>query len=747
MPQTALEDPSRPPASSAGASLGSDRRPSIALRTEGLSALFEALSFSIYVGLVVRELLASRAALGGFAASLVVSAVAAALFPRAHDTLAALRIAVWIACSVPAASSESVGGRVLLAGAAFGVMAAAVRRALYRGPAPRFHFDPTTFLHNLPGRLAEAAALTGIVAGHILMLFAVAFMRARASQFRVAWFDVLPFLAATASVVFALVVRRRAQPIVAALRAGRTGDETVLRAGLLAAEGLPTYLAVVNFALWGTCAVITTSVAPRATGLSGTELVGIAIVALLFGSGVAIHQRAFQRSILVPAVKRLRAWVEPLPDERAPESLRTRLVVDFALPVVSVCMLFLLATVALYVTLVRERGGEPSWVEVLPIVAACVVVTFAATTLTIRSAEDLARPINELAAATIRVASGATAEPLPPLAGPREVVAMARSAEQMRTSLVHTIADLDAERASLERRVDERARELRTALLDLGQAQAALVHGEKMASLGHLVANVAHEINNPLSAVKGAVSPIPLAVDELRGLVAVLDEAIARLPEDERRAFEDRRRALAPDDALRDLLDAADLVTRAAGRAARIVDGLRRFSRASEAAVPALLEEGLDETLAILGPSLREHQIEVERDFAGLAPLVCRAGELNQVFLNLLANAIGAVSGRSPARIRIGTSENGGAQVVVIEDNGPGISAELRSRIFEPFFTTKAAGEGTGLGLSISRQIVVRHGGEVEVASSDLGGARFVVRLPVAGGSPPNGAGEARGGA
>ncbi len=333
MRQTALDDVPAAPASVASVSVY--QRPSVALRTEGLSALFEALSFSIYVGLVVRELQTSALALWGFSASLALSLGASRIWPRAHDGLAAFRIAVWITCSLPAASAESVGFRVLLAGAAFGVMAGAVRRALYRGPAPRFHFDPATFLHNLPGRLAESAALTGIVAGHILMLFAVAFMRARASQFRVAWFVVLPFLAATASVVFALVVRRRAQPIVTALRAGEAGDEAVLRAGLVAAEGLPTYLAVVNFALWATCAVITTSVAPRATGLSGTELVGIAIVALLFGAGVAIHQRAFQRSILVPAVKRLRAWVAPLPDERAPESLRTRLVVDFALPVVT----------------------------------------------------------------------------------------------------------------------------------------------------------------------------------------------------------------------------------------------------------------------------------------------------------------------------------------------------------------------------------------------------------------------------
>jgi two-component system, NtrC family, sensor kinase len=709
---------------------------------EALAFVYEGLSFSIYVGLVVQEIRTNPVVLGGFAASLVLSAVLSlgGVFRGSFWPLGLVRIGAWVGCSVPAVVFPTAGPRVLWAGLAFGVMAATVRRSLYdraRAGDGQVAFSSRD-IALLPSRLAQSAALTGILGGHILMLFAVAFLRARAVEFRVAWFDVLPLLAALATTTFGLVVRFRLRPVVAALRLGPAGHREGLRDALERAEWTPTYLAIVNFGLWALSAVLTTILAPAATGLSFTELVVVAVVALLFGSGVAIYQRAAQRASLLPAIRRLREWLGEASGQRGPEGLRTRLVVDFAVPVISVCSLFLLATVALYVTLVRERGGTTSWMEVIPIVVACLVVTVAATALTVRSADDLADPINELAAAAGRVAAGTLAEPLPVLVGPREVIALASSAEHMRLTLATTIEALAAERATLEERVELRAAELRVALDNLGQAQSALVHREKMASLGQLVANVAHELNNPLSAVKGAMSPVPVAVDELRVALDVLDEALAKLPDADARSLRARLAASDPRAALDDLVEVSALVMRASNRAARIVDGLRRFSRAAESAVPARLEEGLDETLAILAPLLREAGVTVERVVAepGLPPLLCRLGELNQVFLNLLANAVGAVAGAPRPTIRVSTTllhatEHAGArQCVVIEDNGPGISDELASRIFEPFFTTKAPGSGTGLGLSISRQIVLRHHGELLVGNSDLGGARFSVQLP-----------------
>lgn len=713
---------------------------------EALAIAYEGLSFSIYVGLVVQEIRTNTAVLGGFAASLVLSALLACsavrvgVLGRQFWPLGLVRVGAWVACSLPAVVFPAAGPRVIWAGLAFGVMAATVRSSLYGRASLEESQDSCSMeaIARLPSRLAQAAALTGILGGHILMLFAVAFLRARAVQFRVAWFDVLPLLAALATTTFGLVVRSRLAPVVAALRAGADQPPRALRDALDRAERTPTYLAVVNFSLWGASAVATTILAPQATGLTATELSVVAVVALLFGSGVAIYQRAAQRALLVPAVRRLREWVGESAGARGPESLRTRLVVDFAVPVISVCLLFLLATVALYVTLVRERGGEASWMEVVPIVVACLVVTVAAAALTVRSADDLARPIDELSAAAGRVAAGTLTDPLPVLVGPRELVALASSSEHMRLTLATTIEELAAERATLEERVEQRASELRVALDDLRQAQSALVHREKMASLGQLVANVAHELNNPLSAVKGAMSPVPTAVDELRLAMDVLDTALDRLPPDEAAPLRRKLATAEPRAALDDLTEVSTLVLRASNRAARIVDGLRRFSRASETAMPARIEEGLDETLAILAPLIREAGVTIERLSADppLPPVLCRMGELNQVFLNLLANAIGAVAEMPAKRVRVTTalaSETDGGdlrQCVIVEDSGPGIPEAVRDRIFEPFFTTKAPGSGTGLGLSISRQIVLRHQGALLVDRSDLGGARFSMQIP-----------------
>jgi C4-dicarboxylate-specific signal transduction histidine kinase len=166
----------------------------------------------------------------------------------------------------------------------------------------------------------------------------------------------------------------------------------------------------------------------------------------------------------------------------------------------------------------------------------------------------------------------------------------------------------------------------------------------------------------------------------------------------------------------------------------KIVQNLRSFSRTSGEDVPADLAAGLEETLMLLGPRLRASGVQVVRRFGELGPVVCRAGEINQVFMNLLVNALQALEG-TPAgaarSITIETREDGDAAAVAIEDNGPGVPAGLEKRIFDPFFTTKPRGQGTGLGLSISSDIARRHGGSLVVEAAPSGGARFVCRIPM----------------
>jgi len=252
------------------------------------------------------------------------------------------------------------------------------------------------------------------------------------------------------------------------------------------------------------------------------------------------------------------------------------------------------------------------------------------------------------------------------------------------------IADLNA---TLEARVDDRTRELH-------QAQAQLVHGEKMRSLGQLVAGVAHELNNPIGFVHANLQ--------------LLSEYVPRLVAAQR-AGEDTARI---ENAIEKLLSRSREGTE---RIKQIVADLRTFSRMDQAVL-----------------------IEVERDYGELPPVRCYAGQLNQVFTNLLMNAADAIDGKGKIRIRtrkksrVGPPDHLRASPpdqdgvrIEFHDDGPGMSPEVQARIFEPFFTTKPVGQGTGLGLSISYGIVERHGGRMLVGSAPGEGTTFVIELPL----------------
>jgi two-component system NtrC family sensor kinase len=261
--------------------------------------------------------------------------------------------------------------------------------------------------------------------------------------------------------------------------------------------------------------------------------------------------------------------------------------------------------------------------------------------------------------------------------------------------------------ATLEERVRERTAQLEEAYRELKAAETHLVQSEKMASLGRLVAGVAHEINHPVSFIATSVAPLRRR----------LDKAAKAAPDDAARLLSEAREII-------------DIMARGAERTTAIVRDLRSFSRLGEAVrKPADLQEGLEVTLRLLEGRWRD-RLTIHRDFEPLPPVECDPGQMNQVFMNLLANACDAAP--DGGNIWIRTRWVDGVATITIRDDGPGIPASSIDHIFEPFFTTKDVGAGTGLGLAIAHGIVSAHGGRIEVESASGAGATFHVIVPAA---------------
>jgi signal transduction histidine kinase len=256
---------------------------------------------------------------------------------------------------------------------------------------------------------------------------------------------------------------------------------------------------------------------------------------------------------------------------------------------------------------------------------------------------------------------------------------------------------------TLEARVEERTRELR-------DTQAQLMQSEKMRTLGQLVAGVAHELNNPIGFVHANLK--------------LLDEYVAKLSRLQAEGADTTRTREAIAKLLQRSREGTERVT-------KIVADLRAFSRMDQGELAeADLNDEIERTLTLMEPRCK-NCIEVERDFGDLPRVRCHAGQLNQVFLNLLMNACDAIGDRG--RIAVRTRADDGQVRLEFEDDGPGIPGEVRDRIFEPFFTTKPVGQGTGLGLSLTHGIIERHGGRIWVEPGSRTGTRFVIELPVAG--------------
>jgi predicted ATPase/signal transduction histidine kinase len=298
-----------------------------------------------------------------------------------------------------------------------------------------------------------------------------------------------------------------------------------------------------------------------------------------------------------------------------------------------------------------------------------------------------------------------------------------------------------SDRKQAEFIIIEKSQELSEALQNLQQTQLQMIQSEKMSALGNLVAGIAHEINNPIGFVSGNLNEAEKTVQDLvEHLNLYRDRALE--PE-----IADHAENIDLDYIIADLPKMIGSMKVGCDRIKGISTSLRTFSRAdTDRPVACNIHDGIDSTLMILKHRLKANEnrpeIAVIKDYGDLPPIECYAGQLNQVFMNLLANAIDALDESNQGRdyedimnkIMIKTELSIDRQQVIIRirDNGVGISEQVRSKIFDELFTTKGVGKGTGLGLAIARQIVVeKHGGEIKVNSVLSEGTEFAIALPI----------------
>ncbi len=333
-----------------------------------------------------------------------------------------------------------------------------------------------------------------------------------------------------------------------------------------------------------------------------------------------------------------------------------------------------------------------------------------------------------------------------------KLYSLTKTLERQNTQLKQEVEQRTAAEAALqkltvdlEKRVEERTAKLKQTLSELQQTQMRLVQSEKMYSLGKMVAGIAHELNNPVSFIDGNLVYALHYIDDLLELLHLYIKHYPNpVPE-----IQEKAEKIDLDFVMRDLPKLLNSMQVGTERIAQLVRSLRNFSHLDQAEKKAVdLHQSLDNTLLILQhrlkPTSKFTGIQIIKKYGNLPLLECYPGQLNQVFMNILSNAIDALeesginqqeierTDKEIPRIQIRTDATNDKVIIRFEDNGPGMPQTVSDRLFDPFFTTKSFGKGTGLGLAISYQIVVeKHGGRLECVSTLGEGAEFIIEIPL----------------
>ncbi|MCD7780961.1 MAG: ATP-binding protein, partial [Candidatus Gastranaerophilales bacterium] len=286
--------------------------------------------------------------------------------------------------------------------------------------------------------------------------------------------------------------------------------------------------------------------------------------------------------------------------------------------------------------------------------------------------------------------------------------------------------------SSLEMQVQDRTKELKNAYAELQNTQAMMVHSEKMKSLGELVAGIMHEINNPINFIYGNMTHLSNYSNDLIQIIEEYTKYNDSLKPEQKEDIDKLKEDIDYEFLKSDMPDLIKSCKEGADRAKNIIQDLKSFSRMEEATIVDVdIPHEIDTTLNILYNKLK-NKAEIHKEYQENLPKIeAFGGQLNQVFMNILDNAAGAIKNKGDIWIRLNTDKSKTKLIIQFEDNGVGMDEETARKVFDPFFTTKPVGQGTGLGMSITHKIIKNHQGDIRIQSQPGLGTTFIITLPI----------------